>query len=100
MDDRVPGVKEHDGDREPHPHGMDRACSLEEEPPTGLEAFAPEEAPDPLSARLRDLERETDPSRKDDRLGPPHQPRLGASTDIGGPGRIRTRDTRVKSPLL
>lgn len=103
QDTQVP-VEQRDRYLEPHPKGVDRARALEQQRPTRREAVAAEQPPHPFAAGCRDVHVQHEAARPGQE-DPPHRATLPRAADIGsrvigGAGRIRTRDTRVKSPLL
>jgi hypothetical protein len=91
-------IEPRDEDREAQSERMHRTAPLEEDDAIGPEFVSSPEPTPPLARGRRDLEEPpsvtfpNDPSL--------HRRTVSVADDIGGPGRIRTCDTRVKSPLL
>ena len=94
-------IEPRDRDRERHPERVDRRAPFEEDRSSGSEAGPSAEAARAFPARRRGLALEPEPAIADEEHSAHVRGRYGPlPTGAGGPGRIRTRDTRVKSPLL
>jgi hypothetical protein len=103
-------IERDDVDREGHRDGVYAPTTREEQPGAGSQRVEAEEAAAAFAPRLRDGDGPPASAVVEPRLDP-HPPTVAPETDAhdadtkaarvwSGPGRIRTRDTRVKSPLL
>ena len=77
---------------------MARLSASEDQGRLGSRGFGGTEVPEPLSPRTRSRVEGCDTPTGAD-VGQTCQTLTSQAETLGGPGRIRTRDTRVKSPL-
>jgi hypothetical protein len=107
---REPPIECDDVDREGHPDGVHAPATRKEQPGAGSQPVEAEKAAATFARRSCDGDGPPAASVVEPRLDP-HRTTVVADTDAhdantktsrswSGPGRIRTRDTRVKSPLL
>src|SRR6185503_8936683 len=96
-------VEQRHRDWEAHPEGVDRPRALEQERLIGIDPRTPEEPTRPLGSGPRNHRPKAQTPRTEQSYLP-HVANVTSRDDtepnarIGGAGRIRTRDTRVKSP--